>query len=260
MNIQTNQHKKLLGIELPTASEKDILEKIIKYTRDPKENFVIMSLNPEILVETTKNPLFRKVVAEAQVKIVDGAGVVLAARMRLIPVGPRLTGVDMMDALIARASTESLSVMLIGGQRNVAEKVADCYHTKYPALNIVGFQGIENIHQPTDTEIKNIFAIVADRKPHIIFFAFGSPMQELFVDKHAKRLSGIVCAGVGGSFDFLAGIKPRAPRLIRRIGLEWAYRLVQEPWRWRRQLKLITFMRLVIMEGFYKMRERLTSA
>ena len=102
-------------------------------------------------------------------------------------------------------------------------------------------QGFQDIHNPTEAETAHFYSIVADRKPHIIFFAFGSPLQELFIHAHKHRLTGIVCAGVGGAFDFLLGAKPRAPHIIRRIGLEWAYRLAHEPWRWRRQLRLISF-------------------
>lgn len=244
----------LLGIELPTDTQQDVLEKTVKYIRNPHGNFIILSLNPEIFVAMQENPEFKKLATEAQVKILDGVGVVLAARSRGIPVGARFTGVDMMDSLIHRASTESLSVMLIGGLGNVAEKVVDCYRAQYPALNIFGYQGIKNIQKPTEAELQKLFSIVADRKPHIIFFAFGSPMQELFVEKYKKHFSGIVCAGVGGAFDFLSGMKPRAPHLVRTIGLEWAYRLVSEPWRWRRQLRLFTFVYYVIKEALQEKR------
>jgi N-acetylglucosaminyldiphosphoundecaprenol N-acetyl-beta-D-mannosaminyltransferase len=254
MKNPKTSHRNLLGIELPTDSREDVLEKIVKYIRNPHGSFIILSLNPEIFVTMQKNPEFKKVAVEAQIKILDGVGVVLAARSRGISVGPRLTGVDMMDTLIQRASAESLSVMLIGGLGNVAEKVVDCYRAQYPALNIFGFQGIKNIQQPTEAELDKLFSIVADRKPHIIFFAFGSPMQELFVEKYKKHFTGIVCAGVGGAFDFLSGMKPRAPHLIRTIGLEWAYRLVSEPWRWRRQLRLISFIYYVIKDAVYDKR------
>lgn len=242
----------MLGIDLPTDSNEDILEKTLKFISSPKGNFMVMSLNPEIFVEIKKNATFKKVATEAQVKIVDGVGVVLAARLLGIPVGPRFTGVDYMDTLMKRASAESLSVMLIGGSENVAEKLVDCYQRKYPALNIFGFQGIKNISSPTPSEEKKIFSIVSDRKPQIIFLAFGSPSQELWLDSHKKQLTGIVCAGVGGAFDFLSGSVPRAPKIMRKIGLEWAYRLIMQPWRWRRQLRLITFMNLIVRERLKK--------
>jgi N-acetylglucosaminyldiphosphoundecaprenol N-acetyl-beta-D-mannosaminyltransferase len=252
MNNHDSHKKSLLGIGLPTASQEDTLEKTIKFIKNPHGNFFVMSLNPEIFVEMEKNYEFKEVVREAQLKLVDGTGVVLAARLQGIPVGDRFTGVDFMDRLICHSALESLSVMLIGGKEKVAETLVDCYQKEYPNLDIFGLQGIKHIQNPSRNEEDKIFSIVADRKPHIIFLAFGSPAQELWLMKHKNKLQGIVCAGVGGAFDFLAGKVPRAPGFVRKIGLEWMYRLIQEPWRWRRQLRLFTFIRLVAQDALQK--------
>lgn len=248
MNIYKPEQKNLLGVELPSETKEEVLENIIKYTKNPYGNCVIMSLNPEIFVLIHDNKHFKKAVQEAQIKIIDGVGVMLAARLLHIPVQGRITGVDLTDDLIHEAAQRRMTIMLIGGQANVAESLADCYKKRYPSLNILGFQGIENISAPKQSEEEKIFSIVADTKPQIIFFAFGSPMQELWVSKHKTRLKGIVCAGVGGTFDFLSGKVPRAPKFVRFAGLEWLYRLIKQPWRWRRQLRLLTFVKLVLLQ------------
>jgi N-acetylglucosaminyldiphosphoundecaprenol N-acetyl-beta-D-mannosaminyltransferase len=91
---------------------------------------------------------------------------------------------------------------------------------------------------------------VAATKPNLIFAAFGSPFQEKWFYQNRARLQGICCVGVGGAFDFLSGNIQRAPIWIRKIGLEWLYRLIREPWRWRRQLRLLVFLKEVLKERF----------
>ena len=93
-----------------------------------------------------------------------------------------------------------------------------------------------------------ISSIVVGYKPHFVFVAFGSPDQELWIGRHKKILSGRVVIGVGGAFDYLSNNIKRAPVVIQKIGMEWLYRLVIQPWRWKRQLKLIKFVWLVIRQ------------
>ncbi len=136
--------------------------------------------------------------------------------------------------------------MLIGGKGNVAERLADCYRGDKPASFLQGFAGISDIASPNPQQERELLSIVADVKPHIIFFAFGSPYQEKWIHAHRAQLKGIVCAGVGGAFDFLAGDVRRAPRFIRFLGLEWLFRLVRQPWRWQRQLRLISYILYIL--------------
>ncbi len=238
----------ILGIAIPTDTKKEILEKILKSTTERKDHYHVYSLNPEIFSLTFDNPDYRKAVKWAWMTHIDGVGVWIVAKLLGIRTGDRFPGVDIMDEVIKQASQRSLSVMLIGGKENVAESLADCYHTRYSSLNVHGFQGIQDINNPSPKELRSLFAIVADIKPHIIFVAFGSPAQELWMYKHREKLKGIVCLGVGGSFDFLSGKVPRAPRFLRAVGLEWLYRLIREPWRWRRQLRILRFLYLVFMD------------
>ncbi|HRN71205.1 MAG TPA: WecB/TagA/CpsF family glycosyltransferase, partial [Candidatus Woesebacteria bacterium] len=128
---------------------------------------------------------------------------------------------------------------------NLAEKLALRYQQIYPRSTFKGIFGVSDIHNPKKEEEEKIFSIVADYKPQILFVAFGSPYQELWLYHHADRLQGIICMGVGGSFDFLTGRVKRAPMLIRRLGLEWFFRLIVEPWRWKRQLRLVEFVYLI---------------
>ncbi|MDO8609633.1 MAG: WecB/TagA/CpsF family glycosyltransferase [bacterium] len=185
-------------------------------------------------------------VRTAQICILDGVGIVLAARYHNIPLGERITGVDLMSDLITQAGNMRLRVLLIGGRPNLALSLSKCYQDKYSEAKFFGTMGFKDIQHPTKTEEAEILAIVRRNKPHMILAAFGSPWQELWLARHSKEFKGIVCMGVGQGFDVAGGLVKRAPVLIQNIGLEWLYRLIAQPWRWRRQLRLFKFMWLII--------------
>jgi len=236
----------ILGITINPESKKTILEKILLYIDKPSGFFHIISLNSENMVVTTENVLFKKIVETAQMKIVDGVGVVIASRWLGVKVGERVTGVGLMEDMIKMASNRRLRVLMIGGKENLALQLAQCYSTKFPEANFKGIQGVVNIKKPSNEEEGNIFSIVTAYKPHLVFVAFGSPYQELWIDRHKKEFTGCVVMGVGGALDYLSGNFRRPPIIIQKIGLEWLYRLLRQPWRWRRQLRLIKFIWLII--------------
>ncbi len=239
---------KILGITIPLESKSSILEKILLYIDLPTGFFHIVSLNLENMVLTTENELFRKVVETAQIRIVDGVGVVIAARWLGVEIGERVTGVGLMEDLLKMASDRRLRVLMIGGKENLALKLTECYKDQFPEAKFKGLKGIENINNPKEDEEDTIFSIVADYKPHLIFVAFGSPDQELWIARHKKEFTNCVVMGVGGAFDYLSGNVVRAPVFIQKIGLEWLFRLVIQPWRWKRQLKLFKYTWLVIKQ------------
>lgn len=238
--------KQILGITIIPESKKSVLEKILLYIDQPTDFFHIVSLNPEIIVLTTENESFKKVVETAKLKIVDGVGVVIAARWLGVQLGERITGVGLMEDLIKMASDRRLRVLMIGGKENLALQLSECYKEQFPEAKFKGLQGIENINNRKEDEENRIFSIVADYKPHLVFVAFGSPDQELWIARHKKKFANCVVMGVGGAFDYLSGNVVRAPDFIQKIGLEWLFRLFHQPWRWKRQMRLIKFMWLTI--------------
>jgi N-acetylglucosaminyldiphosphoundecaprenol N-acetyl-beta-D-mannosaminyltransferase len=240
----------LLGIRVKQGSVEEVLEQIKKNIRSESAFTHVVSLNPENIVLTTEDGEFKDVVSSAQITIFDGVGTAIAAKLLGAPSGARITGVDLMERLIEVAVRDSLPVVLIGGNENLAADLAECYKQKHGQMKIIGLQGIKNIHRPTSEEEKEIFSIVAGMKPCWLFVAFGSPWQEKWLWKNRASLQGVVGVGVGGAFDFLSGAVTRAPGYIRIIGLEWLFRLILQPWRWRRQLRLIKFVWLVMKQRF----------
>jgi len=238
----------ILGISIFPHTQKTILEKIIKYIVSSTDSCHIVSLNPENLVESRKNHLFKKALQTAQIKIVDGVGVVLAGRILNVEMGERQTGVDLMKRLIVEANKRRLRVLLIGGKPGLALKLSQCYQKEFPKARFFGLTGIKDIKKIQKNEEAEVFSIVADFKPHIAFVAFGSPAQEIWIEENKTKFKGCICMGVGGAFDYLGGGIKRAPIFIQKIGLEWLFRLINQPWRIKRQLKLITFLSLVLQE------------
>ena len=240
--------KKILDIVVPTETKKTILDKILIGLSNKSGFIHIISLNPEILVIAQKNKLFKNVVRKAQIKIIDGIGIVVAAKMLKFKCGERYPGVDLMGDILKSSSVGRLRVVFIGGRDNLAEELANCYSKKYAQNTFFGIKGIENIKKAKKSEEDRIFSIITDIKPHFLFIAFGSPDQEIWLWNHRSKLKGIICMGVGGAFDYLIGKVKRPLPFIRNSGLEWLYRLILQPWRWKRQLRLIEFLSLVLKQ------------
>jgi N-acetylglucosaminyldiphosphoundecaprenol N-acetyl-beta-D-mannosaminyltransferase len=246
--MKVKKTKKILGIRIFTQKKENTLEKIKKYLENATDFCHIVSLNPENLVVAKENKEFKKVIETAQIQIVDGVGVVLASRLLGVSVGQRYPGVDLVDDLLNLSSKMRLRVLLIGAKSNLAESLADCYQKKYPEAKFFGLEGISDIKNPKKEEEEKIFSIISDYKPHLVLVAFGSPDQELWIERHKKEFKNCVVMGVGGAFDFLGGTVPRAPLFLRRLGLEWLFRLLIQPWRLRRQLRLLKFLWLIFWE------------
>lgn len=244
------REKKLLGIPLPESSQHEVLEQIEKYMSDSQAFIHVVSLNPENIIITYEDKEFKKIVLSAQISIIDGAGIVVASQILGIPSGDRFTGVDLMEKLMKMAYENSLSVGLIGAQGNLAHEIAKCYNQIHGQNLAFGTEGFSDIQNPTEEEKEALFSIVAVRRPRLLFVAFGSPWQEKWIYENRASLQGVICVGVGGAFDYIGGRVKRPHSAVRTLGLEWFYRLITQPWRWRRQLRLVKFGWLVFQQRF----------
>ena len=245
---KNTQSYSLLGVEVHPAKKADILEYIIKSPKHDRHFTHIVSINPEIILEARNNPEFKRVIETAQINIIDGAWALLTIQMLYKGSFERVPGVDLMEEVLDLAGSSGLCVGLIGAQGALAAEIADCYQEKYPNSQFFGLAGFDNIGNPQQDEIDALFSIIADRRPHILFFAFGSPAQELWIARHEDKLRGATCMGVGGAFDFIGGTVTRAPKWVRTIYMEWLYRLLKQPWRIARQARLVNYCALVLRQ------------
>lgn len=246
----------ILGIKISTLSKKQILNKISEFLNNHNSH-TIFTPNPEFLLEARKNEEFFYILNQADLAIPDGFGLVLASLLmgkRL----KRISGSDLIYDICALAAKENKSVFLLGGSGNTAEKASEKLKKIYPNLQIVGAeQGLRageweiKSRQWTKGEGANqrLIERINEVKPDIIFVAFGHPKQELWIYHTLKHLPSVkVAMGVGGSFDFIAGTVKRAPRIMRVIGLEWLWRLLQEPrTRWKRIYNAVVKFPLVFL-------------
>lgn len=210
--------------------------------------FHITSLNPEIMVLAHHDEEFKKIVTHSSLNIIDGVGVFEATKLLKIDAGERYAGVDLMEDIMKEAGKRRLRTVLIGGKVKLAKEIADCYNKKFDGNLFEGVEIPQNISGMNQTEKNRIISHISALKPRILFVAFGSPKQEKWIEANRASFTGMVCMGVGGGFDFLGGRVRRAPKVMRALGLEWLFRLILQPWRIKRQVRLIEFAIMTIRE------------
>jgi len=207
------------------------LEAALRWARDriaARLPGYVVTLNGSLLVQAARDPALRALVNGAALVTADGIGVILAARILGVPLSGRLAGIDLALALCASAAAAEHRVFLLGGAPGVAEAAAAALRRQHPALQIVGTH--HGFFESQEEEA--VRSQIRQARPDLLLVALGAPRQERWMQLHSADLSVPVSIGVGGSFDVLAGLVPRAPRWMQRIGLEWFYRVLREPRRW----------------------------
>ena len=204
----------------------------------------IIPVNPEMIIAARANTLFRDTINAADLILADGTGVLLAARLKGSAFAERIAGSDTVEVIAAIAARDGLRIFLLGASPGIAEKAGRRLQERHPGLIIAGtYAGT-----PRSEDEEGICRRIAGAMADILLVAYGAPNQELWIARNLPRLPVRLAMTVGGTFDFLAGVKTRAPRWMQGAGLEWLFRLVQEPWRWRRMLALPKFALLVLVE------------
>lgn len=203
----------------------------------------IASVNPEICLAARDNSALQAALLSADLRIPDGIGIVLASLLRGGQIRERVTGIDLMEALVALAAAEGKKIFLFGAAEGVATSAAAKLKERYPALLVAG--AVHGYLSPAvDGEVARSMAAAAS---DLVFVALGSPRQELFVAKHGADSGAKILMVVGGSFDVLSGRLQRAPLLYQRLGLEWLYRLFQQPKRVFRLRSMPAFLLAIML-------------
>jgi N-acetylglucosaminyldiphosphoundecaprenol N-acetyl-beta-D-mannosaminyltransferase len=219
------------------------------FLREPRLHQVC-TVNPEFVMEARRNPAFRKVLNSADLATPDGVGIIAAGRLLGTPFKGRATGVGLVERMAQLSARDGNSLFLLGAAPGVAEEAASELVRRYPGVHIAGtYAG-----SPSVSDFPEIERRLQAAQSDILLVAYGAPRQDLWIDEHRHSLpsSVKVAMGVGGVFDYLSGRVPLAPQFVRRIGLEWMYRLMRQPWRWRRILRVFVFGVLVMKEGLVK--------
>jgi N-acetylglucosaminyldiphosphoundecaprenol N-acetyl-beta-D-mannosaminyltransferase len=235
--------RRVAGVRVHPLPSSDVFAAIERMLLDGRAHQVA-TVNPEFIVRACVEPEFARALEACDLATVDGAGLALALRWLHGVAATRVTGVDLIIELARRARDLNLPVFLLGAGPGVAGAAATALGGLAPGLRVAG--AVSGTPLPSADE--ETAQRIRDGGARLLFVAFGAPAQERWIARNLSRLGPCVAVGVGGAFDYLAGVTPRAPLWVRRAGLEWLYRLVRQPWRWRRQLALPVFVYLALKE------------
>jgi len=234
----------ILGCRLDATDAAGAAEQILSFAAQG-DGAQIVTLGTEMVVYAQKDERFRTIVNASALSLCDTVGVLTVARRRGMDLHERVTGVELTERLCAMAAARGIPVYFLGGAQGVAADAAAILEVRFPGLIVTG----ERSGYFSESESADVAAAIKASGAKLLFVGMGSPRQEYWIADHLRETGCGAAIGVGGSFDVLGGRIDRAPRMVRRYGLEWLYRLVKEPHRWRRQLALPQFVWLATLEG-----------
>lgn len=225
-----------LGVDVSPLTYEGIIDELRKrMTRG--EQSTIIAVNPEKVMTAQNNATLKRLINESTFQIADGIGIILASKLKGGHITERVTGVDMMARLLAFAKDEQHPIYMYGAKKEVLELAKANIERDYPGIQIAG--STDGYEQDEERLIRDIQTSGAK----ILFVALGSPKQELWIERNMSRLPNVqVFQGVGGSFDVFSGTVKRAPKMFRKTGTEWLYRLMTDPSRIKRQMNLPRFL------------------
>lgn len=239
----------IMQVPFDTLTRQQFVEKIFTYFNSDSQHHVATP-NPEMLLAAQEDDEFLTLLNLTNLNTPDGIGIIWAGNtltdplwkslLKLIilpfkkpkkPIPERVTGVDLFLDICEKSTLTNKKIFLLGAADGIAEKTKQVLIKKYPNIQIVGtYSG-----SPSPYEEEKIKDLINDTNPDILFVAYGAPAQEKWIARNLRKMPTVkVAIGIGGTFDFISGLIPRAPILLQTLGLEWLYRLIKEPKRWRR--------------------------
>ena len=232
--------ERILGVAVSDLSYQNLETAIISDIETGKKSFIV-AINPEKVLKARKDEKLAKLLDSADYPIADGIGVVIASRLKKGNIKSRVTGIECMDMICNLSNKKGYKIFMYGAKPEVIVKAKSTLEGKYPDINVVGC--IDGYEQDNE----KIISAINDSGADIVFVALGSPKQENWITANKENLCPKIFMGVGGSFDVLSGNIKRAPDFMLKMGLEWLYRLIIEPKRFFRQIKLLKFIFLVLI-------------
>ena len=232
-----NKKVNILGFDFLNSSFNDFMDKI-KERINQRQNTFVVTANPEIVVAALNDNQYAETIKKADYLVPDGVGIVMGANILGSDMSERITGYDVLLDLLAWGNQNHKSAYFLGAKPEVIADLKTIIPQKYPDLSVAGY------HDGYFNDSDEIAAEIAQNKPDMVFVALGFPKQEYFIEKYRQQNDGL-WIGLGGSFDVLSGHVQRAPQFWINHRIEWLYRLIKEPTRFKRMLALPKFIRLV---------------
>lgn len=222
----------ILGSKIDDLSLDEAITQIEKILQNREKGYIVTP-NPEICLKAYKDKGLRRIIQKATISIPDGFGLKVVAPLWGGALKNTTTGIDLTQKIIELADHKNYSILFLGGRRETGERAQKLLKGKYPNLKIYYFNG-GNFDLHGNSSEQGLISQINSLKPDIIFICLGAPKQEYFMANNLDRLETKLMLGVGGTIDFIAGTAQRAPQWLRKLGMEWLWRLFKEPWRWRR--------------------------
>lgn len=233
----------IYGIPFSKMSMQETVDYLTAAIEERRQTHVITA-NPIMVMAAVDNPEYAKMMKRADLIVPDGAGVVWAAKYSGQPVAERVTGIELLQGLMEQGEKRKWTAYLLGTTQEIIETAAEKLQLQYPQVRIVGCR--DGFFGPEQDE--EVVEAIRRAAPDLLFVARGADNQEPWIVQHKERLGVPLIMGVGGSFDVISGKLKRAPVLFQKLRLEWLYRLLQEPKRYKRMLALPKFVVKVLRD------------
>ena len=235
----------LFGMPIAALTLREVID-LAAVAINSRTRMLIGVVNAAKVVKLRRDVFLRNSLLECDVLLADGQSVVWASRLLGRPLPERVAGIDVFEALLSLADREHRRIYLLGARRDVLDQLLEKVADRWPGAVVAGSRD----GYFDDSEAAEVAGKVAASGADMLFLGMTTPKKEIFLGSYAATMGVPVMHGVGGSFDVLAGVTRRAPLRWQRTGMEWAYRLLQEPRRlWRRYLMTNTvFVGLLIRE------------
>jgi N-acetylglucosaminyldiphosphoundecaprenol N-acetyl-beta-D-mannosaminyltransferase len=245
----------ILGCLLTQLSLEGVVAKAEEFISSKKPHYIAV-VNVAKLIKVRFDPELKKSILAADLIGVDGVPILWASQLLGTPLPGRVNGTDLMYKLLEKGDSKGYRIFFFGAKEEVLQRVLEVVRKDYPGVKIAGF------HHGyfTSAEESAILSKIREAQADILFMAFGTPKKELWVKRYLDSMGVPVVHGVGGSFDVLAGVIPRAPLWMQRMGLEWLFRLSQEPRRmWRRYLVTNTLFIILLLLAWLRHQLRISA-
>lgn len=225
----------VLGVAFDNVTIDEAVDRALALLEEDGPHLVVTP-NPEIVQRAEKDPEFAGILAQADLVLPDGVGVIYAAKILGRPLRARVPGIDFAAALLTRIAGTGTRLFLLGAAPGVAELAAVNLRAAYPGLVVCGF------HDGYFKEDRPVADAIREARADLVFVCLGAPKQEKWIAANGAAAGARLYVGLGGSLDVFAGKVERAPESFQRLGLEWLYRLLKQPSRIGRMVKLPLFL------------------
>ncbi|AOT73232.1 N-acetylmannosaminyltransferase [Geosporobacter ferrireducens] len=227
----------IMGVPIDAVDMPKAVDQAVAFFQ--QENLqVIYTPNTEIVMAAQQDPILLDAIKAANLVIPDGIGLIYASKILNKGLKERVTGVDLMGEVLSYCNQHGKSIYILGGKPGIAEVACKNIQIKFPEICISGFN--DGYFQENETAA--VIEKINQSNVDILFVGLGAPKQEKWIFQYRDKLKAKIAMGVGGGVDIWAGTVKRAPEVYQKLGLEWFYRLLKEPWRYKRMMSLPKFM------------------